>query len=62
MVQNYSTTNTYTTEKPTEPTSITYYVKVRDANNEESTSCKSVTVEWQNVAPTASDVNGSADE
>jgi hypothetical protein len=56
VVQNYSTTATYTTIKPTEPTSITYYVKVRDANNEESDSCKSVTVTWKNVAPTASDV------
>ena len=55
-MQNYSTTATYTTEKPTEPTSITYYVKVKDANGTESSSCKSVTVTWKNVAPTANDV------
>ena len=56
MLQDYGTTATYTTIKPTEPTSVTYYVRVKDANDTVSDSCKSVTVTWQNVAPTASDV------
>jgi hypothetical protein len=56
LLQDYSTTRTYTTITPTEPTSITYYVKVKDANDAVSESCKSVTVTWKNVAPTASDV------
>ena len=62
MLQDYSTTKTYTTITPTEPTSVTYYVKVKDANNEESTSCKSVTVEWQNVAPTANNGSNNGNE
>ena len=62
MLQDYGTTKTYTTITPTEPTSVTYYVKVKDANNAESTSCKNVTVTWQNVAPTANNVTNSGNE
>ena len=61
-MQDYSTTTTYTTIKPTEPTSVTYYVRAKDANNAVSDSCASVTVIWKNVAPTAEDVAGSANE
>ena len=62
MVRDYSTTNTYTTIMPLEPISITYYVKVKDVDGAESESCKSVTVTWKNVAPTAKAVSGSAKE
>ena len=62
MLQDYSTTTTYTTIKPTEPTSVTYYVRAKDANDAVSDSCKSITVTWQNVAPTAYKVSGSANE
>jgi hypothetical protein len=57
LLQDYSTTKTYTTITPTEPTSITYYVRVKDANNAVSDSCKSVTVTWKNVAPTANNIS-----
>ena len=62
MLQDYGTTKTYTTITQTEPTSVTYYVRVKDSNDEVSTECKSVTVTWQNVKPTANNVNGSANE
>lgn len=62
MLQDYSTTNTYTTITPTEPTSVTYYVRAKDANDAISDSCKNVTVTWKNVAPTAEAVSGSAKE
>jgi len=61
-LQDYSTANTYTTITPTEPTSITYYVRVKDANNAVSDSCQSVTVTWKNVAPTANNVSNSGTE
>ena len=62
MLQDYSTTKTYTTITPTEPTSITYYVRVKDANDAVSESCKNVTVTWKNVAPTANNVSNSGNE
>ena len=62
MLQDYSTTTTYTTIKPTEPTSITYYVRAKDANDAVSDSCKNVTVTWKNVAPTAVAVSASKQE
>ena len=62
MVRDYSATNTYTTIAPAEPTSVTYYVRVKDTDGATSDSCQSVTVTWQNVAPTAKAVSGSAKE
>ena len=62
MLQDYSTTKTYTTIKPTEPTNITYYVRVKDGNDGVSTDCKSITVTWKNVAPTAYAVSASGNE
>ena len=62
MLQDYGTTNTYTTIIPTEPTSVTYYVRVKDANEGVSTECKSVTVTWNNVAPTAEAVSNTGNE
>ena len=62
MLQDYNTTKTYTTITPTEPTSITYYVRVKDANDAVSDSCKNVTVTWNNVAPIANNVTKSGNE
>ena len=62
MLQDYGTTNTYTTITPTEPTSVTYYVRVKDSNEGVSAECKSVKVTWKNVAPTAEAVSNTGNE
>jgi len=61
-LQDYGTMNTYTTITPTEPTIVTYYVRVKDANDTVSTECKSVKVTWNNVAPTAYAVSNTGNE
>ena len=61
-MQDYGTMNTYTTITPTEPTIVTYYVRVKDANDTVSTECKSVKVTWNNVAPTAYAVSNTGNE